>query len=444
MFFYTGLDLFSRRRKYMKKITFVFLFAATGLLAACGENKTPTSSSKAGDTSDTPAASSEVAPVDSSEAPVEASKHIATYIGTFEGGYYIPAYSMVQSGYDNYVVDLYSDNTYVSNRVTYMDMYGTIGSVVITTTGSYATSENEDGDTIVSLSDAASILYTTCGMFNFQYSWGVDGIADSEFPVSLMGSSSASDTLDFFKSEYGFGYSFLTSDTGCTITEVYLPKDYAEHFHTKAQEATESSSAVEEKILYKLDGVVNPYKGEVKAHDFGKKVKNVYVGTFEGGYYIPAYSMLQAGYDNYVVTTFEDGTYNAINVKYMNMYGTIGSVTLETTGKYKNTENEDGDIVVEMAAADSIIYTTSGMFFYQFQWGVDGMEDSTFPVALMGSSSASDTLDFFKSEYGYAYSFLTTDSNSLIKELNLPDEIAAHYATKDASGEETGDSSSAE
>ena len=123
---------------------------------------------------------------------------------------------------------------------------------------------------------------------------------------------------------------------------------------------------------------------------------------------------------------------------------TMEGAVEKTTGKYKKTENEDGDIVVEISAADSIIYTTSGMFFYQFQWGVDGMEDSTFPVALMGSSSASDTLDFFKSEYGYAYSFLTTDSNSLIKELNLPDDIAAHYATKDASGEETGDSSSAE
>ena len=435
---------FSRRKNNMKKINFVFLLAASGLLASCGE--TTTNSSSDVKSSETPAvvSSSSEEEASSSITPATKAKLIRSYIGTFEGGYYIPGYKMVQSGYDNYVVDLYDDNTYVSNRVTYMDMYGTNGSVVITTTGSYAESENEDGDGIISLSDAASILYTTCGMFNFQYSWGVDGIADSEFPVSLMGSSSASDTLDFFKSEYGFGYSFLTSDTGCTIAEVYLPKDYAEHFHTKAQAATETSSAVEEKILYKLDGVVNPYKGEVKAHDFGKKIKNVYVGTFKGGYYIPAYTMLQAGYDNYVVTTFEDGTYNAINVKYMNMYGTNGSVTLETTGKYKNTENEDGDIVVEISAADSIIYTTSGMFFYQFQWGVDGMEDSTFPVALMGSSSASDTLDFFKSEYGYAYSFLTTDSNSLIKELNLPDDIAAHYATKDASGEGTGDSSSAE
>lgn len=414
----------------MKKVNLVFLLASASLLAACGEN-TP-SSSKAQDTSDTQASSSE-STQSSSKEEVKDAKLVHSYIGTFEGGYYIPAYSMVQAGFDNYVVDLYDDNTYVSNRVTYMDMYGTQGSVVITTTGSYSTSENEDGDGIVSLSDAASILYTTCGMFQLQYSYNVEGIEDSNFPVALLGTSSASDTLDFFKSEYGFGYSFLTTDSNSLIKEVYLPTAYAEHFHTPAQDATDSTPAVEEKILYSLDGVVNPYKGEVKAHSFGKEIKNVYIGTFEGGYYIPAYSMLQPGYDNYVVTTFADGSYNAINVKYMDMYGTQGSVVLETEGKYTETENEDGDAIINIAAATSILYTTCGMFNYQYTWGVSGMEDSTFPVALLGSSSASDTLDLFKAEYGYAYSFLTTDSGCTVGELNLPEDIAKHFVKEDSS-----------
>lgn len=413
----------------MKKINFVFLLAASGLLASCGE--TTTNSSSDVKSSETPAvvSSSSEEEASSSIIPATKAKLIRSYIGTFEGGYYIPGYKMVQSGYDNYVVDLYDDNTYVSNRVTYMDMYGTNGSVVITTTGSYAESENEDGDGIISLSDAASILYTTCGMFNMQYSWNNEGIEDTTFPVALMGSSSASDTFDFFKSEYGFGYSFLASDSNSLIKEVYLPTDYAEHFHTAAQDATDSTEAVEEKTPYKLDGVVNPYKGEVKAHDFGKEIKHVYIGTFAGGYYIPAYKMLQAGYDNYVVTTFADGTYNAINVKYMNMYGTIGSVVLETEGAYTESENEDEDTIININAASSILYTTCGMFNYQYSWGVSGIKDSEFPVALMGSSSASDTLDFFKSEYGYAYSFLTTDTQCTVGELTLPEEIANHYVT---------------
>ncbi len=429
----------------MKKINFVFLLTAASLLAACGEN-TPTSSEKGGDT---PVASSskDETPVTSSssvdETPVANAKLVHSYIGTFEGGYYIPAYKMTQSGYDNYVVDLYDDSTYVSNRVTYMNMYGTQGSVVITTTGSYATSENEDGDTIISLSDAQSILYTTFGMFQMQYSWNNEGITDTTFPVALMGTSSSSDTFDFFKSEYGFGYSFLAADTQSLIKEVYLPVAYAEHFHTPAQEATDSTPAVEEKTLYSLNGVVNPYTGEAKAHNFGKTIKNVYTGTFAGGYYIPAYSMLQPGYDNYVVTTFTDGSYDAINVKYMNMYGTNGSVVLKTQGTYTTSQNEDGDDVINIGAASSILYTTCGMFNYQYSWGVSGMTDSTFPVALMGSSSASDTLEYFKSEYGYAYSFLTTDTGCTIGELTLPDYIAQHYVTEDK-GEGTNSSSSQE
>ncbi len=413
----------------MKKVNLVFLLASASLLAACGDNTT--NSSSPSDTKDTSVASSSVVEEISSKEEVKNAKLVRSYIGTFEGGYYIPAYKMVQAGFDNYVVDLYDDNTYVSNRVTYMDMYGTQGSVVITTTGSYSTSENEDGDGIVSLSDAQSILYTTCGMFSLQYSWNNEGIEDSTFPVALLGTSSASDTLDFFKEEYGFGYSFLTTDTNSLIKEVYLPTAYAEHFHTPAKEATDTDPATEEKILYSLDGVVNPYKGEAKIHSFGKAIKHVYIGTFEGGYYIPGYSMLQAGFDNYVVTTFADGSYNAINVKYMDMYGTQGSVVLETEGKYTEDENEDGDTIIKIGEASSILYTTCGMFNLQYNWGVSGMEDSTFPVALLGSSSASDTLDFFKSEYGYAYSFLTTDTNCTVGELTLPEEIAKHFVKED-------------
>ena len=395
---------------------------ASAALVGCGSTANSTPASKPD--SSAVSINSAADPVASSvETPATAAKLVKSYIGTFVGGYYIPAYNMVQPGFDNYVVDLFDDNTYVSNKVIYMDMYGTQGSVVITTTGSYSIDENEDGDEIVSLSDAASILYTTCGMFQMQYSFNVDGIEDSVFPVALLGSSSNSDTLDFFKGEYGFGYSFLTSDSGCTITELYLPDSYAIHFAPKDDEGN---------LLPRTPSqVVNPYQGDIKAHDFGKEIDNVYIGTFVGGYYIPAYQMLQPGFDNYVVTTFDDGTYLALNVKYMDMYGTQGSVVLRTEGKFTVDENEDGDEIIALAAADSILYTTCGMFFMQYASGVNGIEDSLFPVALLGSSSNSDTLDFFKGEYGYAYSFLTSDSGCTVVELSLPEEIAAHFVVEE-------------
>ena len=141
--------------------------------------------------------------------------------------------------------------------------------------------------------------------------------------------------------------------------------------------------------------------------------------------------MVQPGFDNYVVTTFDDGTYLALNVKYMNMYGTQGSVVLRAEGKFTVDENEDGDEIIALAAADSILYTTCGMFFMQYSYNVDGIDDSLFPVALLGSSSNSDTLDFFKGEYGYAYSFLTSDSGCTIVELYLPEEIAAHFVVEE-------------
>ena len=396
---------------------------ASAALVGCGSTANSTPASKPASDDSSSVASSADPAASSVETPATAAKLVKSYIGTFEGGYYIPAYSMVQPGFDNYVVDLYDDNTYVSNKVIYMNMYGTQGSVVVTTTGSYAISENDDGDEIVSLSDAASILYTTCGMFFMQYSYNVPGMADSNFPVALLGSSSNSDTLDFFKGEYGFGYSFLTSDSGCTITELYLPDSYAIHFAAKDDEGNLLPRTPSE--------VVNPYQGDIKAHDFGKEIDSVYIGTFEGGYYIPAYQMLQPGFDNYVVTTFDDGTYLALNVKYMNMYGTQGSVVLRTEGKFTVDENEDGDEIIALAAADSILYNTCGMFFMQYSYNVDGIDDSLFPVALLGSSSNSDTLDFFKGEYGYAYSFLTSDSGCTVVELNLPEEIAAHFVVEE-------------
>ena len=408
----------------MKKAPTLVLALAAGMLASCGG---ASSSSQAAVSSavSTPSSS---AVTSSNEEAAQESKLLKSYIGTFEGGYYIPAYDMVQPGYDNYVVDLYDDGTYVSNKVIYMNMYGTQGSVVVQTTGSYAVDENEDGDEIVSLSDAASILYTTCGMFSMQYSFNVEGLEDTTFPVALMGSSSNSDTLEFFKAEYGFGYSFLTNDTGCTIVEVYLPDSYAIHFAAKDGEGNLLPREASE--------VVNPYTGEVKAHSFGKDIENVFIGTFEGGYYIPAYDMVQPGFDNYVVTLFDDGTYLGVNVKYMNMYGTLGSVTLRTEGTYAIDENEDGDEVVDIAAAASILYTTSGMFSMQYSYNTGAIEDTTFPVALMGSSSNSDTLEFFKAEYGYAYSFLTNDTGCTIVELNLPEEIAAHFVTDEPPVEE--------
>ena len=393
----------------MKNAKFLFALLMSSTLVACGgTNPTEPSSEAKTENKTEEVKNSEAQPTEEVPVVEKEAKLVRSYTGTFAGGYYIPAYNMVQAGYDNYEVDLFEDDTYVSNKVIYMDMYGTPGSVVITTTGSYAISENEDGDEIVSLSDAQSILYTTCGMFNFQYSWSTKGFEDSLFPVQLMGSASNSDSFEFFKQEYGFGYSFLTSDTNSLIVEVYLPDSYASHFGKEGS------------------AVVNPFTGEAKAHEFNSEIDDVYIGTFKGGYYIPAYNMVQPGYDNYVITTFKDGTYRALNVKYMDMYGTIGNVSLRTEGQFTKSENEDGDLLITIGAAESILYTTCGMFNFQYSWQVNGFEDSLFPVQLMGSASNVDTLDLFKSEYGFEFSFLVGDTGAIV-ELNLPDYIASRY-----------------
>ena len=162
---------------------------ASAALVGCGSTANSTPASKPASEDSLSVASSADSAASSVETPATAAKLVKSYIGTFEGGYYIPAYQMVQPGFDNYVVDLYDDNTYVSNKVIYMNMYGTQGSVVVTTTGCYAISENDDGDEIVSLSDAASILYTTCGMFFMQYSYNVSGMS--------MASKTASSPLPF-------------------------------------------------------------------------------------------------------------------------------------------------------------------------------------------------------------------------------------------------------
>ena len=230
----------------MKKAPTLVLALAAGMLASCGGASSSSQaavSNAASTPSSTPAS---FAVASSSEEAAQESKLLKSYIGTFEGGYYIPAYDMVQPGYDNYVVDLYDDGTYVSNKVIYMNMYGTQGSVVVQTTGSYAVDENEDGDEIVSLSDAASILYTTCGMFSMQYSFNVEGLEDTTFPVALMGSSSNSDTFEFFKAEYGYAYSFLANDAGCLIVELNLPEEIAAHFVTEEPPVEEGSEQSQE------------------------------------------------------------------------------------------------------------------------------------------------------------------------------------------------------
>lgn len=135
------------------------------------------------------------------------SKAKNTYICTVAGGIDLPDYEMHQPGFNNYVVTTYSDNTYEMTLVIYIDMYGTPGSVVINTTGKYTTGENADGDTVITLSDAESILYTTCGMFTMQYSWNTD-LPDTAFPVELLGSTSAHNTLEDLQNRFGKGFSF--------------------------------------------------------------------------------------------------------------------------------------------------------------------------------------------------------------------------------------------
>ena len=146
----------------MKNAKFLFALLMSSTLVACGgTNPTEPSSEAKTENKTEEVKNSEAQPTEEVPVVEKEAKLVRSYTGTFVGGYYIPAYNMVQPGYDNYEVDLFEDDTYVSNKVIYMDMYGTPGSVVITTTGSYAISENEDGDEIVSLSDAQSILYTT-------------------------------------------------------------------------------------------------------------------------------------------------------------------------------------------------------------------------------------------------------------------------------------------
>ena len=175
---------------------------------------------------------------------------------------------------------------------------------------------------------------------------------------------------------------------------------------------------------------------EVPVVEKEAKLVRSYTGTFVGGYYIPAYNMVQPGYDNYVITTFKDGTYRALNVKYMDMYGTIGNVSLRTEGQFTKSENEDGDLLITIGAAESILYTTCGMFNFQYSWQVNGFEDSLFPVQLMGSASNVDTLDLFKSEYGFEFSFLVGDTGAIV-ELNLPDYIASRYVVDQPSEGDT-------
>ena len=84
---------------------------ASVALAGCGSTANSTPASKPASDDSSSVASSADPAASSVETPATAAKLVKSYIGTFEGGYYIPAYSMVQPGFDNYVVDLYDDNT---------------------------------------------------------------------------------------------------------------------------------------------------------------------------------------------------------------------------------------------------------------------------------------------------------------------------------------------
>ncbi len=129
------------------------------------------------------------------------------YINTTKGALSLPDYGMEQESYDNYTVTTYDNGTYGMTLVKYMDMYGTPGSVTIVTTGTYTESKNADGDTVIALSDATSIVYTTCGMFTMQYSWNSD-LPDTAFPVEFLGSTSAHNTLEDLQNSFGKGFSF--------------------------------------------------------------------------------------------------------------------------------------------------------------------------------------------------------------------------------------------
>jgi hypothetical protein len=134
------------------------------------------------------------------------SKTTNIYIASFASSLNLPDYGMEQPAVDNYVITTYEDGNYDMVLVKYMDMYGTDGSVTIVTTGTYESKENADGDQIITLSDATSISYTTCGMFTMQYSWNTD-LPDTEFPVEFLGSTSAHNSLEDLQA-FGKGFSF--------------------------------------------------------------------------------------------------------------------------------------------------------------------------------------------------------------------------------------------
>ena len=134
------------------------------------------------------------------------------------------------------------------------------------------------------------------------------------------------------------------------------------------------------------------------------KATNVYINTTKSALKLPDYGMEQPCFDNYVVTTYDDGTYDMTLVKYMDMYGTPGSVTIVTTGTYTGEENADGDLMITLSDATSIVYTTSGMFVMQYSWNSD-LPDTVFPVEFLGSTSAHNTLEDLQSGFGKGFTF---------------------------------------